>query len=176
MKKSTKGALAAAAAGTLLLGGAGSLAFWNATATVGSSTVNAGSLTLTDDDCSDWILDNGEQVGNVALVDSIVPGDQLTKTCTYKITATGDHLRATLGASGGTPGGALAGVVTVTPSFEVGGSSITEITEDNDGDTLTAKIVLDFPYGTGVDNDTQLDQLTLSDYVVTATQVHTATP
>jgi len=172
MKKSTKGALAAAAAGTLLLGGAGSLAFWNATATVDGSTVNAGSLTLTGADCSDWILDNGEDVPSVALVDSIVPGDQLTKTCTYTITATGDHLRATLGASGGAKTGDLAAAVSVTPSFDVGGNTVTEITEANDGDTLTAKIVLDFPYGTGVDNDTQGDAVNLSDYVVTATQVH----
>jgi alternate signal-mediated exported protein len=172
MKKSTKGALAAAAAGTLLLGGAGSLAFWNATATVDGSTVNAGSLVLDGEDCSDWVLDNGEVVGGADLADSIVPGDQITKTCTYTITATGDHLRATLDADGGDETGSLAGVVTVTPSFDVGGSPVTEITEDNDGDTLTAKIVLDFPYGATADNTSQLGNLDLTDYVVTATQVH----
>lgn len=172
MKKSTKGALAAAAAGTLLLGGAGSLAFWNATATVDGSTVSAGSLTLSGDDCSEWVLDNGEVVGGADLADSIVPGDQITKTCTYTIGATGDHLRATLGTTGGSATGDLASVVTVTPSFDVGGSAVTEITEANDGDTLTAKIVLDFPYGATADNSSQLDSLDLSDYVVTATQVH----
>jgi alternate signal-mediated exported protein len=127
---------------------------------------------LTGDDCSEWVLDNGEVVGGANLADSIVPGDTITKTCTYTIGATGDHLRATLGTSGGAATGDLAAAVTVTPTFDVAGNAVTSITEDNDGDTLTAKIVLNFPYGTGVDNDTQLDQLSLSDYVVTATQVH----
>lgn len=172
MKKSTKGALAAAAAGTLLLGGAGSLAYWNATATVDESIVNAGSLALTDDECSGWVLDSGEEVEGATLADSIVPGDQLTKTCTYVITATGDHLRATLDATGGAATGDLSTVVTVTPSFDVDGNTVTEITEANDGDVLTATIVLDFPYGATADNSSQGDQLNLSDYVVTATQVH----
>lgn len=172
MKKSTKGALAAAAAGTLLLGGAGSLAFWNATATVDGSTVSSGSLSLTGAECSNWVLDNGEEPQGEDLAVGIVPGDQLTKTCTYTITATGDHLRATLGATGGDKTGDLAGAVTVTPTFDVGGNALTEITDDNDGDTLTAKIVLDFPYGNAVDNSSQGDSVNLSDYVVTATQVH----
>lgn len=173
MKKSTKGALAAAAAGTLLLGGAGSLAFWNATATVDGSTVNAGSLNLVEgeDNCSNWVLDSGEDVEGADLTGTIVPGDQLTKTCTYTIDATGDHLRATLGATGGDESGDLADDVTVTPTFVVDGNTVTEITEANHGDTLTATIVLDFPYGVE-DNDSQGESVNLSDYVVTATQVH----
>lgn len=171
MKKSTKGALAAAAAGTLLLGGAGTLAFWNATATVDGSTVTAGSLTLVEDECSNWVLDDGEDVEGADLVGTIVPGDEITKTCTFTIGATGDHLRATLGTTGGAGTGDLASAVTITPTFVVDGNTVTEITEANDGDTLTATIVLDFPYGVE-DNSSQGDSVDLSDYVVTATQVH----
>ncbi|MBC7630670.1 alternate-type signal peptide domain-containing protein [Aeromicrobium sp.] len=177
MKKSTKGALAAAAAGTLLLGGAGSLAFWNATATVGGTTVNSGSLTLSAGSCSQFVLDNGEVVAGANLIASIVPGDTITKTCTSKIGATGDHLRATLGtnATGGA-GGDLTSHVTVNSSFKVAGASVTEITEGNNGDSLTATIKITFPYGTSVDNSSQGLSLALANYVVTATQVHGADP
>ncbi len=40
MKKSTKGALAAAAAGSLLLGGAGSLAYWTDAESITGTSIN----------------------------------------------------------------------------------------------------------------------------------------
>ena len=51
MKKSTKGAVAAGAAAVLLLGGAGTLAFWNADGTAEGGTLTAGTLELTDLTC-----------------------------------------------------------------------------------------------------------------------------
>ncbi len=47
MNRSTKGAIAAAAAAVLLLGGAGSLAYWSADGEVGGDTITSGSFTLT---------------------------------------------------------------------------------------------------------------------------------
>ena len=60
MKKSTKGAFAAAAAGSLLLGGAGSLAYWTDASTVDGKAITSGHLqlnpiTATCDDS--WQLD-----------------------------------------------------------------------------------------------------------------------
>lgn len=172
MKKSTKGAVAAAAASVLLLGGAGSLAFWTSTATVAGSAISSGTLALTNGDCGDgWILDGGEIVGDVALVDSIVPGDVLTKTCTYTINAAGDHLRATLDAEGADATDALAPSIDVDTDFDVDGdNSVTTIDEGNDGSTLTATITVTFD--SAADNTTKLSSVDLSDYVVTATQVH----
>ena len=65
MKRSTKGALAASAAGILLLGGAGSLAFWNATVNVPGAAIASGDLKLSTPDCGDgWLLDDGEDYAN----------------------------------------------------------------------------------------------------------------
>ena len=68
MNKSTKGALAASSAAVLLLGGAGSLAFWSDSQDVGSANITSGELDLSAPDCADdllagthgWQLDGGD--------------------------------------------------------------------------------------------------------------------
>ncbi|NRQ50539.1 alternate-type signal peptide domain-containing protein [Aeromicrobium stalagmiti] len=170
MKKSTKGALAAAAAGTLLLGGAGSLAFWNATVTLEGGDINGGKLTLTLDECSDFEYEDG-----TAYDQAIVPGDLLTKVCTYTIGASGDNLAATPSVDDGDGStGTLNPFVTVDADFDVAGAPLGgagQITSDNEGDTLTATITVDFPFGAAVDNASNDSKtLTLDDYVVTLTQ------
>ena len=185
MKKSTKGALAATTAGVLLLGGAGSLAFWSGSITIGGSTISSGHISLDDTtagDCAgaDWILDNGEATAGAVFdpaTSTLVPGDSITKTCTFDVTAAGDHLRATLAATGGedsapAAGGDLAPDVDTTAVFTVGGVPATSITGDNDGDELEAKITLSFPYGAATDNPSQDDSLDLSAYTVALTQGH----
>ncbi len=91
MNKSTKGALAASAAGALLLGGAGSLAFWTTTQPVSGSDITAGHLKLTNPSCgAGWLLDGGA----VFTTQLLVPGDTLTKVCTFSLDAAGEHLAA----------------------------------------------------------------------------------
>lgn len=51
MKKSTKGAVAAAATAVLLLGGGTSLAYWTATGTAAGGSITAGTLTLSAATC-----------------------------------------------------------------------------------------------------------------------------
>ena len=51
MNKTVKGAFAAGTAAFLLVGGAGSLAYWNDTANVAGSTINSGTLTLDSSSC-----------------------------------------------------------------------------------------------------------------------------
>src|SRR5205085_10847187 len=93
MKKSTKGALATSAAAVLLLGGAGTLAFWNDSATVPGGTVQSGQLELGAPDCgAGWTLDDG----SLFTTQLLVPGDSLTKVCTVDLLATGAHLGADL--------------------------------------------------------------------------------
>src|SRR5690242_18133565 len=99
MKKSSKGAVAAAAAGVLLLGGAGSLAFWSATDTVSGTSVSAGELKISDATCTGWAFDGSETTPNKAYVpgtDRIVPGDTISRSCDWTLTAVGEHLRATV--------------------------------------------------------------------------------
>jgi len=178
MKKSTKGAAAAGAAAVLLLGGAGSLAYWNATTTVGGASLSSGTLTLTDattPSCAaaPWTIDSGEAPAGATFTpgtDKLVPGDVITKTCTYTLGATGTHLRATLAATGGTATGTLADALTVSSTFKDGGTDVTEVTDENDGDTLTAQISVTFEGAS--DNTTQDLAATLADYTVTLTQAH----
>ncbi len=188
MKKSTKGAVAAAAAGVLLLGGAGSLAFWSAEGEVGGGTITSGSFSLDDattGTCAlaPWTLDAGETVASKTFVlatDRIVPGDVLTKECKFTLTAVGEHLRATptittAATVTGTINPATAGNVTVTGKFSnAGGTAITEVTDANNTDVLTAKITMTFPLGTVVDNASKSKTAILSNYKVTLNQVHTA--
>ena len=165
MNKSTKGALAATTAGVLLLGGAGSLAFWSDSVTIGGSTISSGHISLDDTtagDCAgaDWVLDDGEATAGAVFdpaSSTLVPGDSITKTCTFDVTAAGDDLSPD---------------VTTTAVFTVGGATATTITEDNDGDELEATITLSFPYGVTSDNLSQDDSLDLSDFTVALTQVH----
>src|SRR4051794_29804387 len=91
MKKSTKGALAAAVAAVLLLGGAGTLAFWNASSPVAGGTLTTGTLKLSDVECEPTWTEGADT--DVAL---LVPGDTVTKECTADIELTGDHISATV--------------------------------------------------------------------------------
>lgn len=173
MKKTTKGAVAAAAAGVLLLGGAGSLAYWTDTATVTGGAINAGNLTLGTPSCGNWTYDGGESAPGATYTPGtslLVPGDVISKTCTTTLTATGEHMRGTITAS--TPNA-------ITP-FTVAVSSITdattplvpagEFTEANSGHLLSVTVSVTFPGTSG--NATKLSTATLNAITLTATQIH----
>lgn len=174
MKKSYKGALAAAAAGVLLLGGAGSLAYWSSTQDVPGGTINSGSLALGTPDCGDWSLDSGEELPLVyADGDPLVPGDVLTRTCTFTITATGNHLRATLGVTDAqfTEVNDLSADLDVDADFTIGAAAIpAEITEANNDDVVSALITVTFDPDSG--NESQLGTAELDTITVTADQIH----
>lgn len=98
MNKATKGAIAAGAAGILLLGGAGTFALWEDNATVDAAPISTGVLTLgvaggTWTDVSD--PQAPVAIANIADF-AIVPGDTLTYTTTATITAEGDNLEGEL--------------------------------------------------------------------------------
>jgi alternate signal-mediated exported protein len=174
MKKATKGALAAAAAGSLLLGGAGSLAYWTDAKTVTGASVNGGSLSLGTLSCSWTVSHSG---GTAASFDPgtgfLVPGDQATETCTGTIAAKGANLVADLSVADAGDSGTLGSPLTVTKAFKVGGATQTTITGADDGKALTATVVVDFPIGTGADNSTNGGKtVSVGNYVITATQAH----
>lgn len=91
MNKLTKSAIAGAAGIALLLGGAGSLAYWNSSATIAGATINAGTLTIAANGAATTTYTTGG--GAVTL---IVPGDSVTVTQNVTVSATGDHLNAKL--------------------------------------------------------------------------------
>ena len=182
MHATVKGALAAGTAGTLLLGGAGTLAYWNSTGTVGGGTINSGDMRLDAGTCATagWTVSNTieavtNQPFNVA-TDEIVPGDVLKKVCSLDVIAVGANLRANLVVTNGTTTGSTmaVGAYTVGGTFTLDGNSLTSITDTNNGDTIDATITVTFPIGTTVDNTTKSKNIVLTDYTVTATQATTA--
>lgn len=178
MKKSTKGALAAGAAAALLLGGAGTLAFWSDSEILPGGSVDSGELALVDGDCDDdWVYADGfASAGDPVVL--FVPGDVIQKECTFDIVAAGDNLSATLTTPATvdvTPTPAAPTLeATVAATYAIGGSPVpATVTSANDGDTVTATITVTFPYGTETTvnaNDTQNITATLDDIEITVVQ------
>lgn len=101
MKKQTKAAAAAGAGAILLLGGAGSLAYWNDSSTAPGAVISSGTLSLSD--CTGGGTWTDVNHGGTVIADitafRIVPGDQVSYNCATSITATGNNLTATLTAN-----------------------------------------------------------------------------
>jgi len=157
MNRSTKAALAAAAAGALLLGGAGSLAYWNSTQTVSGGSIKSGTLTLTQgagQSCTAWTLDAaGGATTYTPGSTLVVPGDVITKDCDFTVTATGAHLAAnlTMDATSITGAAALAAALTPAASYTLDGNAVStgrSITSADDGAVLHATITVTFDTAT----------------------------
>jgi alternate signal-mediated exported protein len=183
MKRTTKGALAAGAAGALLLGGAGSLAYWTTQDGADGGSITGGTLTLSDGTCDGWKYAAGAASAGdpVAL---FVPGDKVTTTCTFTIGATGDNLSASIAAPTDldvTVEGTTSFQAAVTTTYKVGGTTVTpgtdHVTSADDGKELTATFDVTIPYGTDEAgappinaNDTQTVEAALDSLTVTLTQ------
>lgn len=180
MQNTTKGALAAAAAGVLLLGGAGSLAYWNDSKTVTGGAISSGTLTLTQDAgqiCSAWTLDvAGGPTAYTPGVTLVVPGDVITKTCDYTVHATGAHLAADLSmdATSITGSNALSAALTPGATYTLDGSTIAtgqHVTSADDGEVLNAAVTVTFDSSTS-GLTAQGMTAGLDDIVITLTQTH----
>ncbi|MCZ4499744.1 MAG: putative secreted protein [Marmoricola sp.] len=180
MSRATKGALAASAAGVLLLGGAGSLAYWNDSKTVTGGSISSGTLSLTQESgqvCSGWTLDAaGGPTAYTPGVTLVVPGDVITKSCDYTVHATGAHLAAdlTMDATSITGSNALAAALTPNATYTLGGSpaaSGADVTSANDGDVLNAAITVTFSSAT-TGLTAQGMTAGLDNIVVSLTQTH----
>jgi alternate signal-mediated exported protein len=188
MNKLTKGAIATAAGVILLMGGAGTLATWNSSANVGSTSqsIQAGSLAVSTPTATGWSSQAGA-ISNIANF-RIVPGDVLTYTATYTLAATGDNLKFTVGTTPGAiapvsttvggPDASLASALTSTAAYTVSGSNISAVSgqantykvASNSGtSTVTVTLTVTFPSTAG--NATQLGSVTFSNGAITLTQV-----
>lgn len=178
MNKTTKGALAASAAAVLLLGGAGSLAYWTDAETITGGDVTAGMLSLDTPSCDDnWKYAAGKAGAGNNVV-RFVPGDVITKSCTFLVRGAGDNLKATLTTPSTYSIGAGDVTANVDATYSIAGAAVpATITSANNGDTVTATITVAFPYGTDESgtpkvnaNNTQGDTAVLDDIAVTLTQ------
>ena len=95
MNKATKGAIAAGAAGILLLGGAGTFALWEDTKSIDAAPVSTGVLTLGLAGPGTWYDATAGTVGTITDISTfnIVPGDTVTYTTPVTVTAQGDNLK-----------------------------------------------------------------------------------
>lgn len=177
MHKSTKAALATGAAAFLLLGGAGTLAYWTDTADVSGTTLESGYLEVTNNDCgtATWQLDNG---GGDAAAAVIVPGDVITKTCSFTIDGEGDHFDdvaidiASPAFTAGSDGDLVGALGTVSASYA--GSTVGPIADGDDipvGEVVTATLSMTFSTATTGDTAEQA-QAELDTIAINVTQNH----
>lgn len=128
MKKQTKAAIAVGAGAILLLGGAGSLAYWNDTTTIPGGKIDSGQLSLAP--CAGggaWTDTNKANAPIDINLFKIVPGDTVAFACNSTINATGNNLKATLTADVlPTVGGnnELAAALNTTVTATVGGTTL----------------------------------------------------
>lgn len=182
MNKLLKGAIAGAAGVALLLGGAGTFALWNDTATVNGGTIVAGNLDVTTDVSSGGWSDVDGPIDLTTFM--AVPGDVLTYTKDVEVTATGDNLVATLalGAAAISPSSsaaadsALAGYLTKTAVLSVSGAAISgsgptyTVAEGTGLATVTVTITFPKHATAGAENSTMDGSVSLDGLNVTLTQ------
>lgn len=188
MNKLLKGAIAGAAGVALLLGGAGTFALWNSSATVAGGTIVAGNLVVADSGTAgSWSVNGGTARASMTGF-KVVPGDVLTYTKTMNVTATGDNLVATLAltpasitATSAAPADvALATYLTKSAVLAATGTGITgtspsfTVTAGSAGVTqpVTVTVTIAFPKSTtaGFENNTKLGSVNLNDLAVSLTQ------
>lgn len=176
MNKQTKGAIAAGAAALLLAGGAGTMAAWNSSASVGGGTVNSGSLTLTADAAGPTWKFADNTAYNPA-TDKLVPGDVVNYTAKVKVGATGKNIKATLVADPATITGTngLDTALTKTVTADVNGTALptgpggAEITSAQNGQDVNVHVQFTFPASTA-GTAAQDGTVNLSGFNVTLTQ------
>ncbi|TJZ80316.1 alternate-type signal peptide domain-containing protein [Rhodococcus oryzae] len=175
MNNKMKGAIAAGAATVLLAGGAGTLAAWNSGASIGGGGVGAGALALRQSGTPNW----KDQNGAVSITGfRAVPGDVVTYTASFTVTAQGTNLRANLAVDGATITGdpALKAAMTTAVTATVNGAPLPSgaggavITPAQNGKVVDVKVTFNFAQGTqGV--TAQTAQIDLSNFNVTLKQV-----
>ncbi len=176
MNKLTKSAIAGAAGIALLLGGAGSLAYWNADASLSGGTITAGELTITANGTGSWSDANGAI--NMATFQA-VPGDVLTYTADFDVSAVGDNLSATVALTGDSIAAAsvaaadvkLASLLTKSVVTKVGGTVTTTVSAAAGTQTVSISVEITWPNGTTADDNAAMNGVVdLSGMTITVTQ------
>lgn len=189
MKKLTKATIAAGTGVILLIGGAGTVAYWTDEADGGTGVIQSGTLELGDVTGGEWMISHtgdgdGAATDPVAFTpgdDQVVPGDELTYTQDVPVTLAGENIAAAFAGSidveatsGDAADTALAAAIESDADLSVdsGSSGVTieddVITGPADG-TVAVTTTITFPWGTeGEFNDAMLGSLDFSvDYTLT---------
>lgn len=180
MKSSTKGVLALGAASALLLGGAGTLAYWTDDATVDAGVITAGSIELTALACEGFVY------ADETAATLIVPGDVVTNDCDATLVLEGDNIGATLAIDPTTlpAENALAEELTAEVTLlDEDGAEVAAV-EGAGTYTVTAQIEIEFGYGgpvtdppqAGADNDSQDGSVDLDALELVAVQTNSDLP
>lgn len=158
MKKTTKGALAAGTAAFMMLGGAGTLAYWTDDASVEAGSVQSGKLALlAGSTTAVWTLNDQPIPNDEWQSVELVPGDVLEYVGSYEIDAAGDNLQGTLAVTGGALTGELAAFVDESFAWTYNGlapvlnaDGVVTFDELSDGDQIGLAITVDFPFDEGI--------------------------
>ena len=178
MKKTTKGAIAIAAAITLLLGGAGSLAYWQETATITASQISTGQLRVAVDAQPVWQVTKNGASTPTTITDinafRMVPGDTVTYSVGFTTTAEGTNLKASAAVTGGAVTGLPTGVTSATVvTYDSASVTPTSFNVPLGTKSGTVKVTVTWPWGTA-GSDTAANSMSktinLASTVVTVTQ------
>jgi alternate signal-mediated exported protein len=177
MNKFTKASIATGAGIVLLLGGAGTLAYWNDSAEVGAGSITAGTLAIDSVAAGNWY--EASDLGTPIDPDTflVVPGDSLVYIESFEVTATGDNLEASIVADASDiDTGAWGADLTASTALSIGGAAVSSIDSDNDGATVEVRVTLSFDFDSTlgadapVNNGTQGAVVNFDDLAIVVTQ------
>lgn len=180
MNKLAQGAIAGTAGIALLLGGAGTFALWNDSASVDGSTVTSGTLSIEALGDGSWTDITGGASEDVIDIDSflVVPGNTLQFVQQFTIAATGNDLEAELEFDPASITGGLEPFVETT-LVVTGPTNVVATADDNVytitpgvAGTFVVNVVFTVELPSSVDGtDGQDESLDLSDLDFTLTQL-----
>lgn len=179
MNKFAKGSLAAGAGLVLLLGGAGTLAYWNSEADLQGGVIEAGTLTL-EAGTGQWAPE----------ITTWVPGDESTYSTTLQLTTKGDNIQGDITLDEGSvvirdadgqPAPELAKQFDIDfAPADASALPATLVSYDEDSETFTfdgagetaidVEVTVTFPFGDEPENAAKGATVDLSDVTFTATQ------
>lgn len=133
LKKTTTAAIAATVGAVLLLGGAGTLAYWSDTDTSSAQIISTGTLDVSPTTGNDWKYVSSTGVVGAA-VDQIVPGDRVQTTINVPVKLVGKNLKAQLQVTRANTESLTGAVVTTKVGDTIGAADALVVTSQ----TLTA--------------------------------------
>jgi len=174
VKKTTKGTIAIAAAITLLLGGAGSLAYWQESASIATQNVSTGQLKVSTGTGTWAVKKLGATATTPITVGSfkMVPGDTVTYTVPFSTIAEGDNLVASAnvawGAASNLPAGMTSTVGGTYNSASFTGTSFPVVKSSGTAGTLVFTLTWDI--GTSGSNAGMNQTINLAATTITVAQ------
>ncbi|MGK9147660.1 alternate-type signal peptide domain-containing protein [Plantibacter flavus] len=187
MNRFTKGTIAIGAAVALLLGGAGSLAYWQQTDTIssGSLSFQTGELKLITQG-ETWTINGVSKTRDEAADMRLVPGSTVVYTKQYSVDKTADDLHVTFSAAIGglnavnidetdVTTDAFDGVIV--PSVQITGDPVQYTSTPGEvylksAGSILVTITLAWPYGSADSSEATMSKaISLTDTVITLKQV-----